>query len=98
MNDLPTAEATFTSADRDHIRRELDMFFSTLPTVADGLQLKTWRGCPQAGQPKHSPAANSLLERELMRLNLPFRFPRLSFTDRGLDELRAPFKTYPVVR
>ena len=52
MNDLPTTVTTFTSAERDYIRRELDMFFSTLPTVAEGLQLKTWRGGPQAGQPK----------------------------------------------
>jgi hypothetical protein len=31
---------------REYIRRELDMFFSTLPTVAEGFQLKTWRGGP----------------------------------------------------
>jgi hypothetical protein len=33
--------ATFTSSERDYIRRQLDRFFSTLPTVADGFQLKT---------------------------------------------------------
>jgi hypothetical protein len=38
----------FTPAERDYIRRELDQFFSTLPSVADGFQLKTWRGGPQA--------------------------------------------------
>lgn len=37
---------------RDYIRRELDRFFSTLPTVADGFQLKIWRGGPLAGKPK----------------------------------------------
>jgi hypothetical protein len=58
---------TFTPAERDYIRRELDMFFSTLPTVAEGFQLKTWRGGPQAGQPKLPPAAKGLLERGLMR-------------------------------
>jgi hypothetical protein len=36
--------AGLTAAERDVIRRELDMFFSTLPRVADGFQLKTWRG------------------------------------------------------
>jgi hypothetical protein len=30
-------------------------FFSTLPTVAEGFQLKTWRGGPQAGRPKVPP-------------------------------------------
>jgi hypothetical protein len=45
----------FTAGERDYIRRELDMFFSTLPRVADGFQLKTWRGGPLAGQPKVHP-------------------------------------------
>ena len=31
------------SSKRDYIRRELDMFFST---VAEGFHLKTWRGRP----------------------------------------------------
>ncbi len=30
----------FSASERDYIRRELDMFFSTLPTVAEGFQLK----------------------------------------------------------
>jgi hypothetical protein len=42
--------AGFTAAERDYIRRELDQFFSTLPTVADGFMLKTWRSGPQAGR------------------------------------------------
>jgi hypothetical protein len=32
--------AGFTAAERDFIRRELDMFFSTFPRVADGFQLR----------------------------------------------------------
>ena len=44
--------AAFTPGERDDIRRELDRFFSTWPSVADGFQLRTWRGGPQAGQPK----------------------------------------------
>jgi hypothetical protein len=36
----------FSPGEREYIRRELDMFFSTLPTVAEGFQLKTWRGGP----------------------------------------------------
>jgi hypothetical protein len=86
MNDAPAMAATFTPAERDYIRRELDMFFSTLPTVAEGFQLKTWRGGPQAGQPKLPPAAKSLLERGLMRLDATSRIPRLFFffTEPGL--------------
>ena len=81
--------AGFTIAERDYIRRELDMFFSTYPIVADGFQLKTWRGGPLAGQPKLSPAAKGLLERGLMRLETGLPFPRLFFTGAGLEELRA---------
>ena len=50
------AAASFTSPEREYIRRELDQFFGTFPSVADGFQLKTWRGGPQKGQPKLPPA------------------------------------------
>ncbi len=43
---------TFSPAERDDIRREIEMFFSTFPTVAEGLYLKTWRAGPEAGQPR----------------------------------------------
>ena len=81
--------AGFTTGERDYIRRELDMFFSTNPSVADEFQLKIWRGGPLAGQPKLSPAAKDLVERGLMRLETGLPFPRLFFTDAGLEELRA---------
>jgi hypothetical protein len=79
----------FSASERDYIRRELDMFFSTLPTVAEGFQLKTWRGGPQAGRPKVPPVARSLIDRGLMRLDTSERLPRLFFTETGLVELRA---------
>jgi hypothetical protein len=81
--------AGFSAAEREYIRRELDMFFSTLPTVAEGFQLRSWRGGPNAGKPKLSPVAKGLLERGLMRLDTGQRFPRLLFTEAGLAELRA---------
>ena len=89
MSDAPGTASTFTPGERDYIRRELDMFFSTLPSVAEGFQLKVWRGGPQAGQPKVPPAAKTLLERGLMRLDPTSRIPRLFFTERGLEELRV---------
>jgi hypothetical protein len=81
--------AGFTAVERDFIRRELDMFFSTLPRVADGFQLRTWRGGPQARQPKLSPAAKSLLERGMMRLDASQHLPRLFFTELGFLALRT---------
>jgi len=90
MTKMQTAPgAGFTPGERDYIRRELDMFFSTLPTVAEGFPLKTWRGGPEAGKPKLSPIAKGLLERGLMRLDTSQRLPRLFFTEAGLVELRA---------
>ena len=89
MTTALTVTTTFTPKEREYIRTELDMFFSTYPTVAEGFQLKTWRGGPQAGQAKLPPAAKGLLDRGLMRLDMTSRIPRLFFTDAGLDDLRA---------
>ena len=47
--------AGFTAGERDYIRRELDIFFSTLPSVAGGFHLKTWRGGADAGKPMRGP-------------------------------------------
>jgi len=90
---MSTAEsetvAAFTPGERDYIRRELDQFFSTLPSVADGFQLKTWRNGAQAGQPKLPMVAKGLLERGLMRLQPTPWPPRLFFTKAGLAALRT---------
>ena len=84
-----TVSADFTPSERAYIRSQLDRFFSTLPTAADGFQLKVWRGGPQAKQPKLPPPAKSLIERGLMRLDTSQRFPRLFFTEAGLTALRT---------
>jgi len=81
--------AAFTPGERDYIRRELDRFFSTLPSVADGFQLRTWRGGAQAGQPKVPLVAKGLLDRGLMRLQATPWPPRLFFTKAGLAVLRT---------
>ena len=81
--------AVFTPGEREYIRRELDQFFSTLPSVADGFQLRTWRGGPQAGQPKVPLAGRGLLDRGLMRLQATPWPPRLFFPQPGLAALRA---------
>ena len=81
--------AGFTAEERDYIRRELDIFFSTLPSVAEGFHLRTWRGGPNAGKPKLPPTAKGLIERGLMRLDTTNPLPRLFFTEAGLTALRA---------
>lgn len=57
--------------------------------MADGFQLKTWRGGPNAGKLKLSPAAKGLVERGLMRLDMDQRLQRLVFTEAGRTELRV---------
>ena len=79
----------FTTSERNYIRSELDMVFSTLPTVAEGFQLRTWRGGPEAGKPKLSPIGKGLVDRGLLRLDTSQRLPRLFFTETGLAGLRA---------
>jgi hypothetical protein len=78
-----------TPIERAYIRTQLDRFFSTYPTVAEGFQLKVWRGGPQAKEPKLPPAAKTLIERGLMRLDTSPRLPRVFFTQTGLTALRA---------
>ena len=81
--------AGFAPGEREYIRRELDQFFSTLPTVAEGFPLRVWRGGQHAGEPKIPPRTGSLLARGLMRLDASQRPPRLFFTEHGLSALRA---------
>ncbi|WP_158746934.1 hypothetical protein [Acidisphaera sp. L21] len=89
MTIASTTAMTFNPKERDFIRRELDMFFSTYPTIAEGIQLRTWRGGARAGAPKIPPTAQSMLDRGLLRLDVTLRPPRLFFTDEGLAELRV---------
>jgi len=87
-NSQANAAAEFTQSERTYIRRELALFFTTLPTVAEGFQLKTWRTGPNMGEPKLPPAAKSLVDRGLMQVNDESRPPRLYFTNEGIAALR----------
>ena len=90
MNDVRLSTPLgFSPKEREYLRRELDMFFSSYPTVAEGLFLRTWRGGPQAGQPKVPPPAASILARGWLRLDATLRPPRLFFTEAGLAALRV---------
>ena len=79
----------FTAQEREYIRRELDMFFGTLPSVVDGFLLRTWRGGPLAGQPKQPPPLRTMVERGLMEIRTGTPMPRAYFTESGLGALRV---------
>lgn len=73
----------FTAKEREYIRRELDLFFRTLPSVADGFQLRTWRGSPLAGQPKLPPALRTMVDSGLMEIRTGAPMPRAYFTEKA---------------
>jgi hypothetical protein len=79
----------FSAAEREFIRRELGQRFSSYPSVADGFFLRTWRGGPQAGQPKLPSAVQSMKARGLIEIQ-PHqqRWARAFFTEAGLAALR----------
>ena len=82
------APCPFTPREREYIRRELDMFFGTLPSVAEGFQLRTWRGGPLAGQPKVPPPVRTMVERGLVEIRIDTRMPKAYFSAAGLTALR----------
>jgi hypothetical protein len=94
MDTMPTTPSSatdatvLTPAEREYLRRELDVFFSTLPTVAEGFLIRTWQGGPHKGKPKVPAAAQGLLDRGLARLDDTGRLPRLYLTPAGIAALR----------
>ena len=85
---IDEAACPFNAQEREYIRRELDLFFGTLPSVADGFQLRTWRSGPLAGQPKLPPALRTMVESGLMEIRTGPPLPRAYFTEQGLGALR----------
>lgn len=83
----PAPPDDFNAAERAYIRRELDEVLATLPAAADGFLVRTRKTGANAGNPKIPPAAQSLLERGLMRLERR-PSPRLFFTEFGWAALR----------
>ena len=81
----------FTPVERDFIRREFCMHFSSYPALTDGIFLRTWRAGPQKGQPKIPKAMTGLLERNLVSLPSEPQSGfgrRAYFTEAGLAALR----------
>jgi hypothetical protein len=78
----------FTAPERELLRRELCRHFGEDPRAADGLFLRTWRGGPQKGAPKLSPAIQSMQARGLVVMQATARGPRAVLTEAGLAALR----------
>jgi hypothetical protein len=78
----------FTTPERELIRRELGVHFSSFPSVKDGLFLRTWRGGPHRGEPKLPPAVQSMLARGLVEIGQGRLGPCAFFTEAGMAALR----------
>jgi hypothetical protein len=90
MHSRVERSSPFTAPERDLIRRELGLRFTTYPSIANGILLRTWRAGPQAGQPKLPPAIRSMLDRGLVELRPDShrRLPCAFFTEAGVAALR----------
>jgi len=88
----PTLPSSFTTAERELIRREMGPHFGQLPSLADGLLLRTWRDGPQKGEPKLPPAARSMLECGLVEVRAGRCGPRAFFPEAGLAVLGQPLR------
>ena len=81
--------ASFTLPERALLRHEFFTRFGQAPLLADGIWLRTWRGGPQAGQPKLPPAVASMIARGLVELHPGRIGARARFTAAGYVALRA---------
>ena len=82
--------SVLTAAERDLIRRELYVRFGQAPRIADGVMLRTWRGGPQAGQPKIPKVVQGLIDRGLLQIGpeVVLGGRRARFTQAGMQALR----------
>ena len=88
MAQLTSSTCLFTAPERELIRREFGQHFGSYPSVAAGIFLRTWRGGPQAGQPKLPPAVQTMMDRGFVEVRAEGRMYRAVFTEVGLTALR----------
>ena len=67
-----------TREEAAYLRIELLPRFGTVPNLADGIMLRSWKSGPLSGSPRLPPAVKSLQERGLVQVrqaspNQPFR-------------------------
>ena len=84
----PADPSGFTLPERALLRHEFLPRFGQAPLLADGIWLRTWRGGPQAGQPKVPPAVGSMLAHGLVALGQGLMGPHVYFTEDGYSALR----------
>jgi hypothetical protein len=90
MTDTQTAPITgLTPGERAHIRSELTMFFSTLPTVGAWFSTQDLALRPGARQAEALKCRQGVAGARMMRLDTGGRLPRLVLTETGIVAWRA---------
>jgi uncharacterized protein len=70
------------------VRHKFGQHFSSYPSVADGVFLRTWRVGPLAGQPKLPPAIQTMVARGPVEVRMGGRMAKAFFTEVGLAALQ----------
>jgi hypothetical protein len=91
MTNRSDLASSFTTSERELIRREMGQRFGSVPCLADGIWLRTWRTGERKGQPKIPPALQTMMERGLLEIRKAPRGFHAFFTEAGIAELRLLF-------
>ncbi len=88
MTQAASPSDAFNAAERELIRRAFGLHFGSYPAISEGIFLRSWRGGPQAGQPKLPPAIQSMMDRGLVEVRQERLMYHAFFTEAGLAALR----------
>lgn len=80
---------TFTSAERDLIRREFGAGWGEPRPLSAGIWLRRWASGPRQGAPKLPKTVQTMLDRGLVTIDDAGHWPVARFTAAGLEALRA---------
>jgi hypothetical protein len=79
----------FLPKERDLIRREFMVRFSSARSIHDGILVKRWATGPNKGQPKPAAAVQSMIDRGLLSLvDDGAHWLKATFTPAGIQALR----------
>lgn len=68
ITNRPDLTSSFITSERELIRREMGQRFGSFPCLADGIWLRAWRTGERKGQPKISPALQTMMDRGLVEI------------------------------
>lgn len=82
------APPDFTTPERAFIRQKMSVFYGHVPTLDEGMLLRSWVTGARRGQPKIPPAVRSMLARGLVEVTKGPTGYVAVFTPTGLKALR----------